>query len=180
MPINNLAHMLDRFAQPLIFLFVFVAICGWAYGFVAKASPNRRLKAWEPIDQDARFVLGAGVFGMMLGGMFLLSNYINASALEEIRSGLSAKIETVTVNGQPFEKADALLVALRNMADTEAHHSSPGKSFEVIVTTDRGSVTLVLRKDSDNPHEYWVFYPGFRSTQTSNVARAFTDVLDQY
>jgi hypothetical protein len=176
--VNNFAHTIDRFEPLLLAVFVPVALLGWFYGFVAKAGTRRRLMAWEPIDQDARFVLGLGVFGAILGGTFMVGSYVNAAALDEISSRLSAKIERVTVNGQLFENGDVLVNALKHMSNTGAHHSSPEQTFEIILASQSGSINFVLRRDSQNPHEYWVFYDGFRSTQTRDVARVFTDVLD--
>jgi hypothetical protein len=176
--VNNFAHTIDRFEPLLLAVFVPIALLGWLYGFVAKAGTRRRLMAWEPIDQDARFVLGLGVFGAVLGGMFMVGSYVNTATLDETSSRLSAKIERVNVDGKLFEKGDDLVRALKQMSNTGAHHSSPEQTFEIILSTQSGPINFVLRRDSRNPHEYWVFYDGFRSTQTWNAARIFTDVLD--
>lgn len=175
---NEFAHIVDKLEPLLLAIFVPVALLGWTYGFLAKVGTRQRLMAWEPVDKDARFVLGIGVFGSILIGIFLVSSYVNRSALEEINAELSMKVGTVSVNGQPFQKSGALVDALRRMSNTGAHHSSPGQTFNVILTTEKGPVTLVLRRDSQNPREYWVFYDSFQSTQSSDVARVFTDVLD--
>ncbi len=176
---NRFAHVLDNLEPLLLAIFVPIALLGWAYGFLAKVGKRQRLKSWEPEDTDTRFVLGIGIFGLVLLGVFVVSGFVNRAALEEINSKLSRKIETVSVNGKPFPAGEALVSALRGMSDTGAHHSSPEQSFEVNLTTDRGPLYLLLRRDSQNPHEYWVYYDRFRSSQTRDVARVFTDLLDK-
>ena len=176
---NGFAHILDKLEPLLLAIFVPIALLGWAYGFLAKVGKRQRLKSWEPEDSDTRFVLGIGIFGLVLLGVFAVGGFVNREALEEINSKLSRKIEKVNVNGKPFSEGEALANALRGMSDTGAHHSSPEQSFEVNLTTDRGPLYLLLRRDSQNPHEYRVYYDRFRSTQTRDVARVSTDLLDK-
>lgn len=71
-----------------------------------------------------------------------------------------------------------LFVVLRDMHDTMGHHSHPTTRYRLFLTTSRGPLELQLCRDSQDPHEYWVFYPGFDSTKMNDIGHVFTNALD--
>jgi hypothetical protein len=172
------AHMLDNIAHSLTPILVLLALCGWIYGVTARAWASRPLMSWEPRNRTARFFLGLLVFGGIIASFFVFGAIIKTAAREEMSPRLCSRIGSATVNGRPFEQVDELAAVLRGIHDSPAHHSHPAKSYEVRVNTDVGPLTLRLCRDADNPHEYWVFYPGFHSTSLNEVGRTFTDLLD--
>jgi hypothetical protein len=64
------------------------------------------------------------------------------------------------VNGTPLAAPDALVAALRLMGPWSGyHHTHPAQTYEVQVLTSQGTLDLVLRRDSEDRREYWVFIP---------------------
>jgi len=123
-------------------------------------------------------IAGCLVFAGIIGGEFALGAYVKSAALNEIHPRLFASIEAMTVNGTQVDKADDLIAALRNMHDTMAHHSHPTTGYRLSLKTSRGPLVLRVRRDSQEPHEYWVFYEDFYSTTSNDVGHIFTDALD--
>jgi hypothetical protein len=175
---NTFAHILDDLSPYVLGLFIALGLLGWLYGFTARVWPSRRLMKWEPEDSSIRFVLGLFVFGAVIGSIFLFNSIIKSAALEEIRPRLSSRIESISINGKPFERVEELAPALRGIRHVGAHHSDTVKEYDLRIQTEQGSLNLTLCRDSENPHEYWVFYDGFHSTLSGEIGRTYTDVLD--
>jgi len=176
----SFAHGLDNTVHSLQPILILIAVCGWIYGVVARVWGSRPLLSWEPRSRNTRFFLGLLVFGGIIASFFLFDAVIKSAALEEMGPMLSSRIESATVNGSLFEQVDELAAVLRGVHDAPAHHSHTVKGYEVWVKTELGPLTLRLCRDSQNPHEYWVFYPRFHSTDSSEVGRVFTDLLDRH
>ena len=169
----NFSHILDGVIarlQPVIFV---AAVVAWAAGLIGHLSTRGSGKRISP-----QFVAGGLIFAALIGGEFAVNGFTKRAALKEIRPKLYANIESMTVNGVELVNDPDLITALRGMHDAPAHHSEPTVSYQLLLQTERGPLTLLLRRDSQNKHEYWVYYPGFHSTQDNEVGRVFTDALD--
>ena len=80
----------------------------------------------------------------------------------------------VSINGQQVKNGDEVLTALKGLSDLPAHHSHP-------VEVSGGShVLLWLGRDSDNPREYWVYYPKHLITRNNEIGRVITPLFDAY
>lgn len=148
------------------------------------ASPE--LKGKESVgSQLARMpralIVAAAIFvGITLGEVVLIT-MIKVAALKEIAPMLSGPIVSVSIDGTRMSDATALVGALRKMHEPLiGHHSHPTKRYQVVLDTPRGYLTLDLGRDSGDPHEYWVFYPGFHATTSNAIGHAITDAIDQY
>ena len=86
---------------------------------------------------------------------------------------------TVSINGQQVQNGDEVLTALRGFSDLPAHHSHTVKKITVEVS-DRSHVLLWLGRDSDNPREYWVYYPKHLITRNNEIGRIITPLFDAY
>jgi hypothetical protein len=86
---------------------------------------------------------------------------------------------TVSINGQRVENADEIVTALQSLSDLPAHHSHPVKTMTVEIS-DRTRLLLWLGRDSDNPREYWVYYPKHLITRNNEVGRIITPLFDAY
>jgi hypothetical protein len=175
---NHFAHSLDDTIQTLQPILIFIALLGWGIAFVGVVSARRSRSKGMPKAGRATFILGAAIFGSVISGEFAFAALMKHAAWEEIRPRLSSSIDRVTVNSARAADQNAIIVALKNIHDAAAHHSHPTTEYRVLLDTSQGPLYLRLCRDSDNPHEYWVFYPGFRSTDLSEIGRTFTDVLD--
>lgn len=179
MDMNKMAHFLDRATQsPAIFFFLIIAIV------LVIAIPRKRTQPSAEIADRSRFrwprlfKIAMAVFLGTVGFVFLATAVTKFAARREITGVLSETVESVSVNGRLFQGPDSMVSALRNMCDTPAHHSHPTESYTISLKTNKKILVLNLRRDSQNAREYWVFYPGFTSTQENEVGRVCTDALD--
>ena len=124
------------------------------------------------------FYLGILSFATIIGLEFAFAAFGKFAALREIRPIVNERVLSVSVNGVQMAFPANLLQALREMRDPIGHHSHPTDRFRVRITTTNSSLTLDLGRDSHNPNEFWVFYPGFHSTELNDVGRVFTDALE--
>ena len=85
----------------------------------------------------------------------------------------------VSINGQEVPNGDEVLTALRGLSDLPAHHSHPVKKITVKVS-DGSHVLLWLGRDSDNPREYWIYYPKHLITRNNEIGRIITPLFDAY
>ena len=85
----------------------------------------------------------------------------------------------VLINGREVPHAAEVLNTLKKLRDLPAHHSSPSKKFSVEVGGP-AKVSLVLARDSGDPHEYWVFYPRYWITRYNEIGRLKTALFDAY
>lgn len=172
---DHFAHLLDRTVYALQPVIILVVLAAWCIGVFAAIRARKR----KPAYPWALLFAAAGIVFMgTIMGEFAVADYIRQAALSEILPRLSCGIESVELNGSLFSKPDALLNALRGLHETIGHHSHPTTRYHVLVQTSCGPLALELGRDSDDSNEYWVFYPGFYSTQVNAVGHAFTDALD--
>lgn len=85
----------------------------------------------------------------------------------------------VSINGQQVQNGDEVLTVLRDLRDLPAHHSHPVKKI-IVEVSDQGHLLLWLGRDSDNPREYWVYYPKHLITRNNEIGRIITPLFDAY
>ena len=173
---DGLAHLVDDTIHPLQPLIVLVALIGWVIAAISMI--RSRLTHKEKYASPA-FIVGLIIFVGVIGAEFAVYDFVIREALnDEIKPQLAGKIESVTVNGNPLDNSGPLITALREMHGTIGHHSHTTTRYRVVLTTSRGTLPLDLNRDSQDPHEYWVYYPSFHITKLKEVGHAFTDTLD--
>lgn len=172
---DSLAHLLDKTVYPLQPLIVLVALIVWVVAAVSMV--RNRMKPF-PDKRPRGFAAAGMVFVGVIGAEFTLVAFVKHEAFREIDPQLYGKIESVTVNGIQIGNSGPLVTALRNMQGTIGHHSHPTKRYRVLLTTARGSLALDMERDSEDPEEYWVFYPYFHITRLNPLGHAFTDALE--
>lgn len=179
---NGLAHLLDNAVYRLQPLIIAIALIVWVAGLVSWVWFQwkfRRKNPWANPGVPRSFIAACIIFAGIIGAEFAFAAIIQQAALNEIKPILSSKVESVTVDGTQISGGDALVDALRKMHGTIGHHSHPTRTYQVILRSSFGSLALDFGRDSQDPHEYWVFYPGFHSTTLNAVGHAFTDALDR-
>lgn len=172
------AHILDRVAHPLQPFLWLVAVGAWVFAVASQISAYRARTHPSARPTSRKAIAGIVVFVAVIGAEFALAGAPRHAALVEIKSKLYSNIDAITINGTKLEDNNALLAALRGMRDTAAHHSSPTTIYRLVLDSANGPLELCLRRDSQDPHEYWIFYPDFYSTEINSVGRVFTDALD--
>jgi hypothetical protein len=175
------AHFLDDTVHPLQLYLIAAVVLVWIVAAVsmARASARKSRILGVPREIPRGFLFGFIVFGAIVGGEFALAGLIKQGARMEIEPILFSKVESVTVNGTPVRDPGPLLESLREMYRLSmAHHSHPTRCYRVVMLGEHGTLELDPCRDSDDPHEYWVYYPSFHVTRMNEVGRAFTDALD--
>jgi hypothetical protein len=92
---------------------------------------------------------------------------------------------TISIDGHVVQNQDQLLATLKEFADLPAHHSQPTREFQVKISDPPKSMRLRLGRDSDDPHEYWVFAPSpsklaARVGMKKDIGHIKTTVFDAY
>jgi hypothetical protein len=174
----HFAHVVDRAVDSFQPIFILIALGGWATAIVGQISAYRSRKPGSPRPISGKFIAGMLVFAGVIGGEFAIGGFLKSAALDEVKPKLTANIDAVTINGARFDETNELLAALRSMQDTMGHHSHPTRGYRLFLTTSRGPLELQLCRDSQDPHEYWVFYSGFYSTKMNDIGHVFTNALD--
>jgi hypothetical protein len=143
-----------------------------------KSRPINRLVAVRtgfPTKSVSFFLVSALTTG---AAAVVITSYASRDAVNHIRS-LSGNY-VVYVEGRQVRDSDKLISALKEIAPYAAHHSHPTKRIRVEIRGDVRELTLELGRDSDRPQEYWVFYPQFGVTSSSEIGRITTAALDEY
>jgi hypothetical protein len=143
-----------------------------------KSRPINRLVAVRtgfPTKSVSFFLVSALTTG---AAAVVITSYASRDAVNYIRS-LSGNY-VVYVDGRQVRDSDKLISALKKIAPYAAHHSHPTKRIRVEIHGDVRELTLELGRDSDRPQEYWVFYPQFGVTSSSEIGRITTAALDEY
>jgi hypothetical protein len=86
----------------------------------------------------------------------------------------------LTVNGKVPQHPVQILGAIRLLHEVVGHHSHPTSAIHVVVTCRQGNIALQLQRDSDEPQEYWVFYPAYYSSAHNELGRIETALFDAY
>jgi hypothetical protein len=86
----------------------------------------------------------------------------------------------IRVNGKPVKNRDELPAVLKKLHWVFPHHSRPTRRIDVEVSNRPQPLVLWICRDSDDPREYWVFYPKYLITAYSEVGRLVTPIFDGY
>lgn len=92
----------------------------------------------------------------------------------------TARIE-VFVNQTPVQNGSEIVTALTQLRTMfVAHHSHPTHTVMVELRDADKRIVLDVRRDSDLPQEYRVFYPLSRLTSSNDIGRITTPLFDGY
>jgi hypothetical protein len=122
-------------------------------------------------------VWSVGLFIGSLLAIFLVSGIVCRRGRSEVREFLNGANQ-VAINGKLISDPRSTLEALRSLGELPAHHSHDTKIIRVIVRGKTGQIILNLGRDSDNPREYWVFYPRYRTTTSNDIGHIITSAFD--
>lgn len=163
-------------------LFAFAVGC-WGVAF-RRQWLNRGRGQWigPPPRGDRSYVAAVVGFVGAIAILFALAELYEYAARANIAAFCAPGVESVTVDGKPFAPADDLVAQIAAPRQPQAHHSHPTKPLNVRLTGHKGTLELVLSRDNDDPHEYWLFYPRYTMTKVNAnaVGHVFTDQLDNY
>lgn len=86
----------------------------------------------------------------------------------------------VSIDAAAARNPKEVLAILKTLDRLPAHHSNPTKRIRIGISSQTDSLALSLARDSDNPREYWLFYPKYFSTAHNEIGRIQTPLLDGY
>jgi hypothetical protein len=97
----------------------------------------------------------------------------------EIQPMLRSANIAVRVDGAPLRHQPEFVEALRRMPSfLIGHHSHPlDRGYLADFQTSVGAFQLEIFPDSDEPHEFWVYYPNLLADPIG-VGHVFTDAFD--
>jgi hypothetical protein len=75
----------------------------------------------------------------------------------------------ISINANPAQNSKEILAVLRTLHTSLGHHSHPTHAINVQVSYGSERMMLRLSRDSDDPEEYWVFFPKYRITFTGEI-----------
>lgn len=117
---------------------------------VSKLPPQQRDR-WA-----ARLTLGVlGLFALV--GFGFLADYAGERRLQRRLANDLRAATGVELAGQPVQSSGPLLLALGQIGSIPAHHSGPTEPIPLRILSQRDTIQLTLARDSERPHEFWVF-----------------------
>lgn len=129
-----------------------------------------------PVKSTFAFVIPLAVSALCYG----ISTFVAECQVAEFLAATSSKC-TVSIDGHSAKDSQAILAALREIAHFPAHHSSPTRRLCVDIFDPPRKLALVLTRDSDDPHEYWVFAPSAtRFSYDRDIGHVRTALFDAY
>jgi len=162
---------LDRLVTLLGPVTIVVFAAAWIYALICIIRKDR-----------SRFIAAAAVGMVFIFTVIALAEIITACARRDVLHFLDAANTpfTVHVAGRPCSasKADSVLTILRSTRRRAAHHSHPTDRLMIDVTNSSArTVHLVLERDSQVPHEYWVYQTDYTTTSNNEIGRVVTPLF---
>jgi hypothetical protein len=107
---------------------------------------------------------------------------IQIQARQELKDFIEQPGLIVKVNEQILEpnNANEIFEILRTLKSIPAHHSNPTKKISIEILSDKDTVTLSARQDSQIVVEYWIFWDKYRLTRSNDVGHVITDQFFKY
>ena len=115
---------------------------------------------------------------VVLAGATLSKSIANTEIISTIQSFDAAA--QVSINGKSVQNQTEVLSALRTRHWVLGHHSQPTTRISIQIWDRSRSLVLSLARDSNDPREYWVFYPKYYITSGNETGRIKTSVFDNY
>jgi hypothetical protein len=103
-------------------------------------------------------------------------------AREEVKAFLRGVSPDVRVyaEGQPSKNSNEIINALNKITSFPYHGSHPTIRIPIEIVSGDKILKLVLRRDSKYPQEYYVYYPKYSRTSSSNIGGITTNLFDDY
>ena len=114
---------------------------------------------------------------------FLTSSVSTSIAKNDVHhflDSLSANY-IVSIDGKPAENRDQILDSLKTFHGLMAHHSHPTHTLRVDISDPPRQLSLQVARDSEDPHEYWVFAASPSKIDVkADIGHIKTSVFDTY
>ncbi len=87
---------------------------------------------------------------------------------------------TVYVNKKPVPNGDQIVSTLKTASRQLGHHSHPTDRISLDIKSQKGNLSLELRRDSEIPQEYWVYYYKYGVGWHTDIGKITTPIFDKY
>lgn len=174
----NVVDALFYFAAATALVALPFSIVNW-FRYMKRRAANKFDKSFFAAGFPVKSVM---FFAVPVLSAIVIAQGVASSSRDEASNflrGLSGNYR-VYVNHEPVPDADKIVSALKQMSSEWGHHSHPTKRILVEISSENGSMTFELARDSALPQEYWVFYPKYRITSNYDIGTITTPVFDQY
>jgi hypothetical protein len=169
------AHYLDDANQFFLWKIVIVIVVfSWA---VLAIITLKNARAAKRTSYGLKYGITAGCFIVAIASEFLIGDYIQWAAWQEVHPRLFAAASSVEVNGVRISNFESLILAMRHASDPIGHHSHPTKKYEVLLRTAAGSLLLDMMRDSEVHSEYWLYDPAFHAAYLGRVNTFALDAI---
>lgn len=153
-----------------------VFVVNWLIYLVSKVRARRGAVAVA-----AKFPFKSVLFFVLpILTVFCVGFISKSYAQDEVISALNSfsSDARVLVNGESTENPFDIIAVLKKTWQVYPHHSHPTKRIDVQISDESRSLVLRLGRDSDDPREYWVFYPKYYVTSSNEIGRVITPIFD--
>jgi hypothetical protein len=122
------------------------------------------------------------VFVAPIIAVFALSSIMTNTVRSDVLQFLSGVGDDVVMRIEDEIVSDPrpIIAELRRVTTYLAHHSHPEKTIHLVIESKGATLSINLRRDSDRPQEYWVFYPHYKHTSMNEIGRITSSVFDSY
>jgi hypothetical protein len=118
-------------------------------------------------DKFTRVTAFGGILVVQVFVIFFAVFFIGSNEKKRARNHFNKLIRRdslyVNIINQDIDSIERrnLLYILQNNKDIHGHNSSPVETINIQIFSPKDTLTIMLRKDSEIPNEYWVFWPRY-------------------
>lgn len=153
-----------------IFVSIFLLMC-WVVVGVVRASSGRKVLNGK---RDVLIVLLTFAVSFIA---LSVNDYSSYYALNRMMDIVSHESSTIKVNGKLITDKDKFVDDLKSIYQLKkSAGTSPTIPYEISLKYDDEEQTYLFKRDSNNKHMYWVYYPGFK--YKGNIGYVNTHALD--
>lgn len=120
------------------------------------------------------------VFNWLIG--FSLSWSFETLIKKELISFLNQPNIEIIINGEKLvpEYSSRIISELKKIKSLPGHHSSPKDEIELKIISDKDSMTLTVKQDSEKEYEFWIFSDKYNHTKENVIGKLKTLVFIRY
>lgn len=135
------------------------------------------LQRWENTPKRTMLLFGGSILVAIL-----ISTVLSAMARYDALAflGTLSNTHSILIDNRPIGDESGLIADLKAVHFVIGHHSHPTKAIRLTICANGRVLNLDLKRDSDDPQEYWAFSTDDRFKAGDEIGRVFTRTLDGY
>lgn len=134
------------------------------------------------IEQFLNIAVGFGIAISLMFAAGMFGDLMKSSARIQVKEFLASVSgeELVYIDGQLAKEPHKIVDQLKNIRWMPGHWSHDTDRINIRIIDGDKNMNLFIRRDSDVPREYWVYYPYYKSTSKMEIGRIYTDIFDDF